>query len=284
MELTNIFNAIENHLKNTNEELGFKKSDATDSSLAFKSDSGSYRLVYDDDSNILAFECAYDVDGSTSEFNTVSRLLLEPENVDDREVRSLSNEIIEEVERLFKTNKKVNLEKVKMPKAVSRTKAKNGLISYDVDSLANRFGALYPDFKDTIKQNIVDYGEFLPETFFAEYGNERVLSVIKNGSDAERKKLFKLLNEIFEDGTNEVQDIIAVTILGEMKNDPDLMAVADKYMIEYMAGPVHEVNKITGKNNRLTKKLKNPPAYKPKKKKSFSLANTLSEGANQGQR
>ena len=216
MELTNIFNAIENHLKNTNEELGFKKSDAANSSLAFKSDSGSYRLVYDDDSNILAFECAYDVDGSTSEFNTVSRLLLEPENVDDREVRSLSNEIIEEVERLFKTNKKVNLEKVKMPKAVSRTKAKNGLISYDVDSLANRFGALYPDFKDTIKQNIVDYGEFLPETFFAEYGNERVLSVIKNGSDAERKKLFKLLNEIFEDGTNEVQDIIAAAVLHQI--------------------------------------------------------------------
>lgn len=61
------------------------------------------------------------------------------------------------------------------------------------------------------------------------------------------KKLFKNLGDIFEDGTNEVQDIIAVTILGEMKNDPEMMAVADKYMTEYMSGPVHEVNKITAK-------------------------------------
>jgi len=79
-----------------------------------------------------------------------------------------------------------------------------------------------------------------------------------------------------------VQDIIAVTILGEMKNDAEMMAVADKYMTEYMAGPVHEVNKITAKKNRYTKKLANPPAYKPKKRKSFSLANTLNDAGRSG--
>jgi hypothetical protein len=60
----------------------------------------------------------------------------------------------------------------------------------------------------------VQYGEFLPETFFMECGNARVMQVIRSGSEAERKKLFKMLGEVFEDGTNEVQDIIAVTILG----------------------------------------------------------------------
>ena len=139
---------------------------------------------------------------------------------------------------------------------------------------------MYPDLKDAIKQNISDYGEFLPETFFAETGNKRVMDVIKNGSEAERKKLFKMLNEIYEDGTNEVQDIIGVTILGEMKNDPAMMEVADKYMIDYMAGPVHEINKITGKKNRYTKKLANPPAYKPKKKKTGVLQNALNQQQN----
>lgn len=109
-----------------------------------------------------------------------------------------------------------------------------------------------------------------------EKGNAKVLDIIKNGTAAEQKKLFKNLGDIFEDGTNEVQDIIAVTILGEMKNDPEMMAVADKYMTEYMSGPVHEVNKITAKKNRLTKKLANPPVYKPnKKKKAFSLDNMI---------
>ena len=144
-------------------------------------------------------------------------------------------------------------------------------------SLANRFGALYPEFKDEIKMNIAKYGEFLPETFFLEHGNAKVLDVIKNGTDAEQKRLFKMLGEIYEDGTNEVQDIIGVTILGEMKNDKEMMAVADKYMTEYMAGPVHEVNKITAKKNSLTKKLANPPVYKPKKNKKFSIANALNQ-------
>jgi hypothetical protein len=42
-----------------------------------------------------------------------------------------------------------------------------------------------------------------------------------------------------------------------------------------MSGPVHEINKLTAKKNRFTKKLANPPAYKPKKKKAFSAANAL---------
>ena len=86
-----------------------------------------------------------------------------------------------------------------------------------------------------------------------------------------------MLGDVYEDGTNEVQDVIGVTILGEMKNDPEMMAVADKYMTEYMAGPVHEINKITAKNNRLTKKLANPPAYKPKKKSANILQNALNQ-------
>ena len=280
MQLNEVFSAIEKNLAKTNEKLGFKRVGGDDFSMTFTGEMGIYRLVHDPESNILSFECAYEDNGDKTDFNTVSRNLLELASADDRDIRSLSNDTQEEVERLFKVKQAVNLDKVKMPKSVSRTKAKNGLISYDVDSLANRFGAMYPEFKDAIKQNVVDYGEFLPETFFTQYGNAKVLDIIANGSEAERKKLFKMLGEIFEDGTNEVQDIIGVTILGEMKNDPELMAVADKYMTEYMAGPVHEINKITAKNNRYTKKLKNPPAYKPKKNKRFSLMNSLNEQQN----
>lgn len=275
MELTSAFKDIEKNLSAVNEELGFKKVNEDETSIYFKGEKGVYRLVHDKSTNILQFECAYEDKGDETEYNTISRSLFELDVIDDRDVKSTSNEIVDELERLFKVRKQVNLDKVKMPKSVSRTKAKNGLVSYDVDSLANRFGTLYPEFKDEIKKNVMQYGEFLPEDFFMNYGTPKVLDVIKNGTEAERKKLFKLLNEVYEDGINDVQDVIAVTILGEMKNDKEMMAVADKYMIEYMAGAVHEVNKLTAKNNKYTKKLKNPPAYKPKKNKTFSMANQL---------
>ena len=274
MEISEVFRLIEKQLEKTNTELGFSKSSSEESSISFSGDKGIYRIVYDAQTSIMAFECAYD-NSDDAQFNTISRSLFDAETYDERDAKSLANEINDEITSLFNVKKQVNLDKVKMPKAVSRTKAKNGIVSYDTDSLANRFGTLYPDMKDAIKENIAKYGEFLPETFFMEVGTARVMDIIANGSDADCKKLFRMLNEIYEDGINEVQDIIGVTILGEMKNDPKLMETADKYMSDYMSGPVHEINKITKKNNSLTKKLKNPPPYKPKKKKNNIMQNAL---------
>ena len=277
-ELINAYDEIAKQLTDTNNELGFKrKKESKDNELVFSGDKGIYRLTHNAESNIIQLEVAYEDKGEETEYNIISKSLFDLEVVDLREIKSLSNEIIDELERLFKVRKPVNLDKVKMPKSVSRTKAKNGIISYDVDSLANRFGTLYPEFKDEIKANVVKYGEFLPEDFFMNYGTAKGLDVIKNGTKQEQKKLFKMLNEIYEDGINDVQDIIAVTILGEMKNDKEMMAVADEYMSDYMAGAVHEVNKLTAKNNRFTKRLKNPPVYKPKKNKTFSVANQLGQ-------
>lgn len=274
MEINEAFRIIEKNLGEINSELGFSKTSQDDNSITFTGEKGIYKVVYDPSSSIMSFDCAYE-NSENPEFKTLSRSLFDTESYNERDAKSLSNEISDELTSLFKAKKKVDLDKVKMPKAVSRTKAKNGVISYDTDSLANRFGTLYPEMKDSIKENIVKYGEFLPETFFTEIGTAKVIDVIANGSEAEQKKLFKMLNEVYEDGTNEVQDIIGVTILGEMKNDPKLMAVADKYMSDYMSGPVHEINKLTSKNKKLIKLLKNPPAYKPKKKKTNFMQNAL---------
>lgn len=277
MELAEAYRLMDKTIAQNIKELDFKKMKTSDDVLGYKSEKGLFRVSYDAKTNIMSIECSYEDKGEDTAYETISKSLFELDAADEKECRSFANEVSDEINSLFATKKKVNLDKIKMPKAVSRSKAKNGVISYDVDSLANRFGVLYPDLKDDIKKNISDYGEFLPETFFREIGTKRVLDVIKNGTEPERKKLFKMLGEIYEDGTNEVQDVIGVTILGEMKNDPAMMEVADRYMTDYMSGPVHEINKITAKKNRFTKKLANPPAYKPKKKKTSMLQNALTQ-------
>ena len=277
MELIEAYKIIEKYLADTNKELGFSKVNTEDDTLTFKGNKGLYRFTFDKEADILSVENAYEDNGDETEFSSISKSLFELDRVDERDCRSAANEAAFEIKPLFAEKKKTNIESVKMPKGISRGKAKSGLISYDVNSLANRFGVLYPEFKDDIKQNIVDYGEFLPETFFKEIGTPKVIDVIKNGTEAEQKKLFKMLNEVYEDGTNEVQDIIGVSILGEMKNAPEMMAVANKYMSEYMGNPVREINKITGKKNKYTKKLSNPPAYKPKKKKQSRFQSALAQ-------
>ena len=277
MELIEAYKIIEKYLADTNKELGFSKINTEDDTLTFKGNKGLYRFTFDKEADILSVENAYEDNGAETEFSSISKSLFELNRVDERDCRSAANEAAFEIKPLFAEKKKANIESVKMPKGISRGKAKSGLISYDVNSLANRFGVLYPEFKDDIKQNIVDYGEFLPETFFKEIGTPKVIDVIKNGTEAEQKKLFKMLNEVYEDVTIEVQDIIGVSILGEMKNAPEMMAVANKYMSEYMGNPVREINKITGKKNKYTKKLSNPPAYKPKKKKQSRFQSALAQ-------
>ncbi len=269
MILSEAFALIEKNLNDANSELGFAKSSSDDKSVTFTGEKGVYRLVHDADSGILQFECAYENNGDQTEFKTISKSLFDLDVVNEKDAKSVANEVVDEIKSLFAKKKKVDLDKVKMPKAVSRAKAKSGSMSYDTNSLANKFGVLYPETKDEIKRNIAEYGEFLPETFFMEVGTPKVLDTIKNGTDAQRDKLFKMLNEIYEDGTNEVQDVIGVTILGEMKNDAQMMEVAKKYMSDYMSGPVCEINKITGKKNKYTKRLANPPAYKPKKQRGM---------------
>ena len=86
---------------------------------------------------------------------------------------------------------------------------------------------------------------------------------------AKRKAYAEFVNEIYEDGTNDTQSLIAVTILGELNNDKILLARCVDYMSETMAPPVIEVNRYlaSAAGKKAKKQLKNPPAYKPKKQK-----------------
>ena len=89
------------------------------------------------------------------------------------------------------------------------------------------------------------------------------------------RKLFNLLNEIYDDGTNEIQDIIVVTILGQLNNDQELLANCVDYMSVDMTSPVIQVNKYLAKSKSARMRLENPPKYKPKKKKRKSVFSTL---------
>lgn len=275
MELQEAYGLIAKNMEKELTEIEFSKYKTNDDTLAFKGDRGLFRIKYDSEGTIFLFECAYQDKGESTEFKQTSKILFDLKTATEKDCKSVANEVIYEAKELFKARKPVDLDKIKMPKSVSKGQVNRGATSYDTDSLANRFGTLYPEFKNEIKRNIAKYGEFLPEEFFMTKGTPKVLSVIENGTEAERTKLFKMLNEVYEDGTNEVQDIIGVTILGEMKGDAHMMSVADDYMSEYMAGPVHEINKITRKKNKYTKQLKNPPVYKPPKKKKSPYQSQL---------
>ena len=215
----------------------------------------------------------------SSDFSQISLSLLDAETADSKDVKYIVNEFSETLVEYFGAQAKKPV-KAKLPTPVSKAAAKSGSVSYDPNTLANRFTTIYTDLRDEYKANCEKYGQFLPEEFFINHGTPAVLETIKENNPAKMKRLFNLLNEIYEDGTNETQSLIAVTILGAMNNDQEMLAACVDYMSDDMMSPVINVNKYlassSGKGAKM--RLANPPQYKPKKAKKKGMMSMLGNG------
>lgn len=201
------------------------------------------------------------------------------EDADSRDVKYVVNELTDTLESKYAKKaavaKKVNQQKT--PQTVSKAAIKHGSF-YDPNTLASKLCLVFPELRPIYKENLATYGDFFGEEFFTKYGTNKVIEAIKANDPQTMKKLFQILNEIYEDGTSEVQDVIAVTILGQLGNDQILLARCVDYMSETMAPPVIEVNKYLASSKKARRLLENPPAYKPpKKKKQGFFAQAMSQ-------
>lgn len=244
--------------------------------MDFKSEESRVRYVYND--NRVHFLIA-DKDAplaDDSAFKRDATYLMELDEYDERDIKSLINEITEYLtETYLSDNGKVSK---KAPATVSRSAAKSGALSYDPVTLATKLSGMYPELKAAINENIAEYGEFLCEDFFVNHGTPCVMNTIKQGDPQKLKRLFNILGEVYEDGTNEVQGLICVTVLGPIKNDPVLIQRIMPYLTDTMLEPVLMVSERLQKSSSANLRLENPPAYKPKKQKTPGLLSQLMGG------
>lgn len=251
--------------------------------VEYEGDKGKIRLVYSNNLLSLLYTDVKADEADGLDFKIGSQTLFEEETLDDKEIRSLSNIFNEDIEEYFGTKTQARSAKKNIP--VSKAAAKSGAMQYDANTLASRLTAAYPDLKEPYKANLEKYGEFYGEEFFVEYAHV-IINTIKQKDKQLLKKVFNILNDIYENGSSDVQGLVAVTILGEMDNDPELIATAKEYMSEEMAQPVIYINQYfqTAAGKRKKAKLKNPPPYKPKKeKKPGFFSQMMAASAGQGQ-
>ena len=114
----------------------------------------------------------------SSDFSQLSLSLLDAETADAKDVKYIVNEFSETLVENFGT-KSAKPVKSKLPTPVSKAAAKSGSVSYDPNTLANRFTAIYPELRDEYKANCEKYGQFLSEDFFINHGNAAVIETIK---------------------------------------------------------------------------------------------------------
>ena len=209
------------------------------------------------------------------DFVKVESNLLDLETFEDRDIKSLSNEICETVSSSY--GKKARQAVKKAPQTISKSAAKNGT-EYDANTLASRISTLYPELKDAYKENFQTYDEFLGEDFFVNHANKYIMETIRSNDSQTMKKLFKILSEIYENGSSDVQDLVVVTILGEIDNDQKLLEkcreqITDEDFYETLVAVNKYLASSAGKKAK--ELMKNPPAYKPPKKKTGGMMSSL---------
>lgn len=232
---------------------------------AFTGDKGSFKIEVVDGKVYLKCAASQYKDAVEEDYAQSSTSLFENDNLSERDLRSMANEFNETIEKTYSKNAQKK-QSARMPNPVSKTAAKNGSAYFDANTLGSRIAHMYPELKETYKANVERYGEFLPEDFFVNHGNKWIEATIRENDPTKMRKLFNCLNEIYNDGTNEVQGVIVVTILGDIAQDEQLLANCIDYM-EDMALSVVEVCKQLKRSKSLRAKLENPPKYKPKKQR-----------------
>lgn len=209
------------------------------------------------------------------EFVKTESNLLDLDDCDERSIKSLCNEINDTV--VSSHGKKARQVAKKAPTTVSKTAAKNGA-NYDAYTLASRIVTVYPELKDALKDNVQTYPEFLGDDFFVNHANKYIIDTIRANDKQKIKKLFKILSDIYENGTNDVQDLVVVTILGELNNDKELIdRCLEEVADDDFAQTIVAVNKYlaSGAGKKAKALLNNPPKYKPPKQKKQSMMSSL---------
>lgn len=250
--------------------------------MDFAGEKGKLRLEVFGMQALLFYTEVNAEEATDEDLKKLSTNYFNPEEFDERDIKSLCNELSDSICAKFGKKGGAKGKPNKMPTPISRSAVKNGAQSYDGNTLANRLTAVYPELKAPYHENYEKYGEFLADEFFMEHGTPRVIATIRSKNKQECQKLFRILNDIYENGSNDTQSLIGVTILGEMDNDPELLATAQEYMCEDMSETVVLINQYlaTPKGKRAKEQMKNPPAYKPKKEKKPGMFAQALAGAN----
>lgn len=254
-----------------------------DDVFAFESSKGTLKITFDENKIYL-----FTADSSSFEdtpedaYKRIALSLIDSDSTAG-DIKYIANDFSETVEAKFGTKTAVKRNNYKAPPTISKAAVKGGQ-SYDASTLASKICQVYPVLRQDFRDNANEYGEFLPEEFFTKHANALIIETIKKNDPQTMKKLFNILNEIYDDGSSEVQDIIAVTILGELNNDTELLAACVDYMNDNMAPVVIAVNKYlsTASGKKARKKMIDPPPYKPKKEKKKGFMASLMEQQSNG--
>ena len=121
---------------------------------------------------------------------------------------------------------------------------------------ADKLIDIFPDKTDSLSNHYEYYGEMLGHIFFAEEINEPLVELLYKDTNTELiKKYCKFIQDMWEFGTEEVVNIVDVTILERLSDDKRVWHNFGKYISPDFKRYINEVsipnNSMMDSNNML---------------------------------
>ena len=104
----------------------------------------------------------------------------------------------------------------------------------DKEQFARKLAEEFPEFRETYKKHLEDYGELLGHVFF---GGETLLGVLESllKTNEEKEKIRRYIDfveEMYASGDGDVRNIVEVTILECLGDDETVLRSAFTYFSE----------------------------------------------------
>lgn len=233
------------------------------------------------DGKVLSILCKK----NAGEAKEVSQVLFdyEDEDWDARASKSVANEISESVAGFYKTQviyaaadtKKADKSKGDKAKGALETapapakkkNKKDSVVTYEPINLANRLENIYPELKGNIDQNVAKYEIFLAEEYFETLATPLILGSIRTEDRQTLKKVFNAFNIFYDEGDNDVQSLITVSVLGiGFAKEPELYTKCESYMnddLKDAVTPIMHYLQTSGGKKKVAK-FQNPQPFKAK--------------------
>ncbi|HCC34384.1 MAG TPA: hypothetical protein DEQ02_01620 [Ruminococcaceae bacterium] len=100
-----------------------------------------------------------------------------------------------------------------------------------IEAFTQKFLTIYPQYKETYKNEIALHGEFLYDRFFSSYAVPMLRDFLRQDNKKALKKMFDMFEEYYSEGDRVVTSTISFSILSEAFGmDEELWSSAEKYM------------------------------------------------------
>ena len=226
-----------------------KADSANDNELAalYISENLAYSVVYyKDRMHMVLRECPMTADGPDNDWKTMATWMFDPDSDTVKEANSIANDFVDAL------SAPTAVKRVKQTKKSKGKKDEDG--NADPVFLMKRFVVLFPELRDEIVREEDCYYPFRGATFAKASVVPKVNELIKNGSDAEIKKLGSILSTQYGNGDMDTRSIITAVILNSVPAEYD--AKISEYLSEELLKIFNQSKKLRGKTIKPEKEKK----------------------------